>query len=438
MILKGSQRAGGQNLAVHLMRLDDNEHIQLHELRGFVADDLKGAFKEVEAISLGTKCKQYLFSLSLSPPEHERVSVDDFLKAIDTVEERLGLKDQPRAIVQHEKNGRLHLHSVWSRIDAQTMTARPLPFFKNQLMEISRGLYLDHGWKMPAGMIDSSLRNPTNFTLAEWQRAKRNGIDPRLLKEVVQDCWKQSDNQRSFETSLEERGLFLARGDRRGVVLIDYQGDVHALARVLSLKTKDVRGRLGDGENLPSVRKTQDNIARRMTPAITRHVAVSKKQFDQRSTKLGEYKTEMTTLHRQARTSLDARLKVEWDGESIVRAARLPRGLRGIWHRITGQYQEVRRANEAEARATQLRHAQERQALIDKQRDQRAVLQLRFKELRKAQAELLCSCGAMSAATSGCPAPSERMANPSPSNHQPVWAFVPRLNMERDYGVSQL
>ena len=65
MILKGSQRGGGADLAAHLMRTDDNEHVCLHELRGFAADNLRGAFKEAEAISRGTKCRQYLFSLSL-------------------------------------------------------------------------------------------------------------------------------------------------------------------------------------------------------------------------------------------------------------------------------------------------------------------------------------------------------------------------------------
>ncbi len=38
MILKGSQRGGGRDLAVHLMKMDDNEHVRLHELRGFVGD----------------------------------------------------------------------------------------------------------------------------------------------------------------------------------------------------------------------------------------------------------------------------------------------------------------------------------------------------------------------------------------------------------------
>jgi hypothetical protein len=72
MILKASQRSGGQDLAAHLMRADENEHVRLHELRGFVSEDLKGAFKEADAISRGTKCRQYLFSLSLSPPEQAR------------------------------------------------------------------------------------------------------------------------------------------------------------------------------------------------------------------------------------------------------------------------------------------------------------------------------------------------------------------------------
>lgn len=61
MILKGRQRGGGQNLAAHLLKLDDNEHLRLHELRGFDADDLHGAFKEIEAVSRGTKCRNTSF-----------------------------------------------------------------------------------------------------------------------------------------------------------------------------------------------------------------------------------------------------------------------------------------------------------------------------------------------------------------------------------------
>ncbi len=102
------------------------------------------------------------------------------------------------------------------------MTARTLPYFKNKLMGVSRDLYLEHGWKLPRGLETPSERDPTNFTLAEWQQAKRQGIDPRWIKQTVQGCWAGSDNRQSFERSLEEKALFLAKGDKRGFVVLDH------------------------------------------------------------------------------------------------------------------------------------------------------------------------------------------------------------------------
>lgn len=389
MILKASQRGGGQNLAVHLMRLDDNEHMELHDLRGFVAEDLPGAFKEAEATSLGTNCRQYLFSLSLSPPEDARVPVKDFENAIEKIEERLGLTGLPRAIVFHEKEGRRHVHCVWSRIDAETMTARQLSFFKTKLTGISRELYLEHGWKMPAGIERAGARNPTNFSLAEWQQAKRSGIDPRWLKEIVQLCWKNADNPAARHAALGSHGLRVAEGDRRGFVLLDYTGEIHSLSRLLGIKQKDLPSKLIGGPTIPSLAEAKGALAKDMTPALRGHVDAARAGFAERSKKLGDYKAEMTRLHRLEREKLAARHKLEWDAETLTRTARLPKGLRGLWHRITGQYQKVRKANEAEAKATQLRFTGERDALSFRQLDQRAVLQVKFKELRRTQADLL-------------------------------------------------
>ncbi|MGU3537369.1 relaxase/mobilization nuclease domain-containing protein [Methylobacterium sp. A54F] len=389
MILKGSQRGGGQDLAAHLMRTDDNEHVRVHELREFASDNLRGAFKEAEAISRGTKCRQYLFSLSFSPPESARVSEAEFEQAIDEAERRLGLDGQPRAIIFHEKEGRRHAHAVWSRIDAATMTARPVPFFKNKLVALSRDLYLDHGWDMPRGIAQAGMRDPTNFTLAEWQQAKRQGQDPRWLKAAVQSSWQASDSGAAFSRALEEHGCFLARGDRRGHVIIDHDGEVHSLSRVLGTKTKDVKARLGDGEALPSVDATRKTLGERMTPALKRHVAGSRTKFQKSTATLAHAKMEMIHRHRDGRAKLDQEHTRSWDAETKARAARLPKGLRGLWHRITGQYQKVRAQNEAEAKATREGQAQERQQLIDRQREERARLQIEFKSLRNRQADEL-------------------------------------------------
>ena len=76
MILKGSQRGGSQQLAVHLLKTAENEHAEVHELRGFMADDLYGALAETEAVAKGTRCKQPVFSLSLNPPKDADVGIE--------------------------------------------------------------------------------------------------------------------------------------------------------------------------------------------------------------------------------------------------------------------------------------------------------------------------------------------------------------------------
>ena len=360
-----------------------------HEVRGFASNDLKGAFKEAEAISRGTKCRQYLFSLSLSPPEHAAVSAAVFEQTLSRIEDRLGLQGQPRAVVFHEKEGRRHAHCVWSRIDAETMTAKPMSFFKRKLVGISRDLYLEHGWEMPRGIAEAGNRNPTNFSLAEWQQAKRQGVDPRTIKETVQSAWDRSDNAASLAKGLEERGYYLARGDKRSFVVVGYDGEVHSLPRALGLKTKEVAARLGDGAVVPSVADRQKTIAAKMTPAIRRHIAESRSRFEARSAALGEAKIAMTLAHRAKRTRLTEAQQAEMVAENMRRAHRLPKGLSGLWHRLTGKYQEIRSQNEAEAARTVARHAAQQQMVIEHQHAERARLQEGFKTLRKAQAAQL-------------------------------------------------
>ena len=82
------------------------------------------------------------------------------------------------------------------------MRAINLPHYKIKLRDVSRKLYLEHGWEMPRGLQDRSLRDPLNFTREEWQQAKRAGLDPREIKTVLRQCWEASDNRASLERAL--------------------------------------------------------------------------------------------------------------------------------------------------------------------------------------------------------------------------------------------
>jgi Relaxase/Mobilisation nuclease domain len=391
MILKASQRSGAKQLGTHLLRTDENEHVELHEISGFMSETLQGAMSEAYALSKGTKCKQFLFSVSLSPPAHESVRVEVFEKAINDIEERLGLKGQPRIVVFHEKEGRRHAHAVWSRIDADTMTAKHLPFFKTKLNELAKQLYLENGWVMPKGFENPMLRDPTSFTLKEWQQAKRAGLDPRELKSAVQDCWKRSDSATAFANALEERGVFLARGDRRSHVVLTLDGEPFALSRLIDGKTKDLNAKLGNPNQLRSVDETKALIGEKIVPRLASYIAEAKRMAVNAMNPLKDQKEKLTDAHQSARKEFDTKIKDRFDAEQQSRANRTRKGWAGVWDFMTGRYFEVRKQNELEVQFAKERDRTERHGLITAQLKERQELQVNIKTARRREAEQVLS-----------------------------------------------
>ncbi|MBA4130063.1 MAG: relaxase [Hyphomicrobium sp.] len=389
MILKASQRAGGKQLARHLLKTDENEHVEVHDIRGFVSDDLVGAFQEAFAISKATKCKQFLFSVSLNPPPQERVEISTFEDAIQRIEEKNGLTGQPRAIVFHEKEGRRHAHAVWSRIDADTLTAKNLPFFKNKLRDLSRELYLENGWKMPRGLMNSREADPRNFTLKEWQQSKRTGRDPRDLKDLLQECWAISDSAAAFAQALKARGITLARGDRRGHVALTHDGEVLSVSRYTGKKTKEIEARLGKPETYPSIADARTQLAKDLSQAYQRQRKEADALKRHQLAPLEQKRLEMATAHRLERARLDTRQRDRWTLESKERAARIPGGMRGLWSRLSGQQAQIQKQNEREAYEALQRDRAQRQAIIDAQIAERQRLQAQIKAVRDRHAALL-------------------------------------------------
>ncbi len=375
MILKASQRGAAKQLATHLLKADENEHVEVHELRGFMADDLHGALKETQAISKGTRCKQFLFSLSLNPPQTENVPIKHFENALADIEKELGLEGQPRAVVFHEKEGRRHAHCVWSRINTEKMTAINLSHYKYKLRDVSKQLYLKHGWKMPRGLMDSKKRDPRNFTLAEWQQAKRMNEDPKTIKSLFQECWAVSDSGKAFTQALKERGFYLARGDRRGFVAVDYRGEVFSLSRWVGVKAKELKNRLGDPKKLPDTEQVKTKIAKNMTKMLELHIKEVHQKIDKKKEPLLKTKRAMRDHHRKYRAMLKEKHEKRWNQETIERSKRLPRGLKAIWFRLTGRYQKIRRINDRETEQCRIRDQEEMQALRERQSNERQKLQ---------------------------------------------------------------
>ncbi len=383
MILKGSQRSGAKALADHLMNDRDNDHVTCLELRDFSSNQLHGALNEMHAISKATQCKQFMFSLSLNPPQDYIATEQDFLEAADRAEQQLGLTDQPRAIVVHEKEGRRHAHVVWSRINADEMKAINLPHFKNKLRDLSRDLFLDHGWVLPDGLATYGNKSPLNFTLEEWQQAKLQGLDPREIKHAFQQAWERCDSQIGFKNALEDRGYFLARGDRRGFVALDVDGNVHAIAKWTGLKTKDVNAKLGSPENLPSVDATQSNILSKVSDQMRCYISQIKDRQNSDFDPLRDKLRDLNKAHRDERQKLKNGQTKRWDEETKMRSDRLNRGLRGLFDRLTGQAKSIRQQNEMDARKAVKRDQDQRDFMVVEQIKERRALQREFQKLRR-------------------------------------------------------
>jgi hypothetical protein len=373
-LCKGSQRGFGVNLAAHLLNEYENDHVEVFEVRGTAAQNLHGAFREYEAMAEGTRCREPFFHVSINPPEESRLSYEQFEQAVGKIEAKFGLQDQPRAVVFHEKEGRRHAHVVWSRIDGDKMRAVQLSHSKLKLRDVSRELYREFGLEMPRGYENRAERSRTAYGLNDWQRARRLGDDPEALKRTVQQAWNRADNRKAFAHALEQNGLYLARGDRRGFVVIDDRQQAHSLPRLLNVKSREVRQRLGDPKDLASVEQAQAMAKQRQSAAFDRRAAELKREHAAHKARMGHALDRQKTEHVRQRQTLKTFQRQRWRKEEFQRAENFRRGLMGLWDRFTGRYGQIADQNRQDAEAGRRRDRKEREQLIEQQRAERRTL----------------------------------------------------------------
>ena len=248
-----------------------------------------------------------------------------------------------------------------------------MDYSKRKLNELAKELYLEHEWDMPKGFISPRFRDPKNFTLAEWQQAKRQGQDPREIKAIFQDCWKHSDSRKAFAAALKTHGYHIARGDRRGYVATDMKGEVYSIPKWTSLKTKDVKAKLGDRETLPSLEEAKQNIANTLAPTVDR-LAQEQKAKLVALEKDKEAKAKAIAAKHAAQRQLQKRLQEQRAAqEEQIRKERFNKGLHGLFDRVTGEHSRTKTKNKVEAFQAARRDQKQRDELIlrrlQKQRD---------------------------------------------------------------------
>jgi Relaxase/Mobilisation nuclease domain len=218
VIIKGGARGDGAQLGRYLVTPGQNERVEVIEVRGTCAQDVPGAVREMDAVSLCTRCTKPLYHASINTLAHERLTPEQRGRAIDRLERELGFSGQPRVVVVHEKQGREHTHIVWSRTDLEHERAIRIDhnFRKHEL--VARELEREFGHVRIQGAHierEGRARPKRTPSYAEMHQAARTGLRSQDVKQQVTEIWQRSDSGRAFAKGLSEAGFVLARGNRK-------------------------------------------------------------------------------------------------------------------------------------------------------------------------------------------------------------------------------
>jgi hypothetical protein len=263
MIAKGNTHDNGARLARYIVTGKEGELAELWDLRGFASRDITDAFRSVHVTASKSQCMQPFFHVQLRNPEGERLTRAQWNSATDKIEGMLGLCHQPRAMAVHidRESGHEHVHVAWSRIDPETLKAKPLPFFKLRLKKACRELESS----LRLTPVSSDRKSSISYApkRGEEQQAIRLGVALKDVRENIRAAFERSDCGRSFQLALADEGLILARGDRRDFMVIDCAGGIHAIGkRILGTSAAEVRARLSDlsRDQLPTVEIARQSL----------------------------------------------------------------------------------------------------------------------------------------------------------------------------------
>jgi hypothetical protein len=157
---------------------------------------------------------------------------------------------------------------------------------------------------------------------------------------------------------------------------------VYSLSRWLDVKSKALKERLGEPEDLPTVEDTKQLIQLQMTERLKTYMEEVKTEAQVEAAPLRSHKRALVKHHRESREALRAKQEERALQESKARQASIPRGLRSLWSRLTGEYQSKIKAAERDYQRCEERDKAEREALIAKQLAERRVLQAEFRHFK--------------------------------------------------------
>lgn len=222
--------------------------MRVFDIRGTTQQgDLRQSLLEMSLTSELTKSDKGLYHVQICPAygEDRKMTDADWIKAVDIMELETGYTGQKRAIVMHEKNGKVHAHVVWERYDHDKGIMIPNKF--SRLAQDRARIQMEKEFE--------HIRTP-----------ERNKHRPEM-KQYLTDIWQQTKDAGEFMQTIGDKGYVIAAGMQRPYMVIDNTGRSFDLVRQLDgVKTREVRERF-KATRLVKEKEAIAQVRTRQTPA---------------------------------------------------------------------------------------------------------------------------------------------------------------------------
>ncbi len=278
-IAKGRLRSGPEQLAAYVMGTDDGQRATLLN-PAFEGEDLHNTFLLFDALGSG-RTEKTLYHGQICPraKDSEKMTVDDWLRAVEIYAEKLGMAHHPRRVILHEgRTENPHVHVVIQRYDPENdkLWHPSFNYVKHERASLEIALEFGHEI-VPGKHVKRDRKKQPEFprgetNQAQEQQAARTSMTVEERKEEITALRKSSDSAQAFKNALEEAGYILAKGAKRGFVLVDENGEVFSLSKhVTDIKGKEYKAFMAslDEAKLPSVEEAKAIHAEQAKKAVT-------------------------------------------------------------------------------------------------------------------------------------------------------------------------
>ncbi|WP_421754179.1 relaxase/mobilization nuclease domain-containing protein [Croceimicrobium sp.] len=217
------------------------------------ADELKhksGMVKTGRKRKAGTV---YSFSLSWHPKQDP--TKESMLEAAFDTLTRLKLHEQEAVIVAHNDERHPHLHVVVNLIHPETGRTAAPSHDRLTLSNWAENLERDDGEILCEQRVINNQKRRDQAKEDRELALIKHREEKAKQAQLIQELYARSINSIDFQKGLENLGYTLAKGDRRGFVLVDNDGKISSLLRQLKgQRTSDIKERLKDIEKLPDAK----------------------------------------------------------------------------------------------------------------------------------------------------------------------------------------